>query len=428
MKSRRISWPEIGLLYRSEVRAALRERGIVVQSLLVPLALYPVILWLLFTAMTFVRGQQDAAPSRLVLDGLPAAQAELRTRLADDERFELVEIGEVQSGAVDGVREGAVDLVVHLRAAAASTFIADNFVADLTYDAARERSATARQRFEAELETYRSERLEAAGLQRGVGADTWRQVRIERESTASDVEMGAYVLGLIVPMLMVLMIAMGCVMPAIDTTAGERERSTWETLLTMGVARTSIVAAKYLYVATFGTLAGLLNLVALSLSLGALLSALGGGDALEVRLPLAALPLIALGSVLLALFIAAGMMLLAAFARSFKEAQSMTGPFLLLVMLPVFLTMAPDLHLDARWALVPIANVVLLFRDAIGGVYHPGLIALVLGAQALAAALVVQLARWVFGFEDVFTGSYAGSLFRLLKQRLRARPRIGSTP
>ena len=47
------------------------------------------------------------------------------------------------------------------------------------------------------------------------------------------------------------LVAVGCFYPAIDSTAGERERSTWETLMTVSASRGSIIAAKYLYVASF---------------------------------------------------------------------------------------------------------------------------------------------------------------------------------
>ena len=54
---------------------------------------------------------------------------------------------------------------------------------------------------------------------------------------------------------LVIMVALGCFVPSIDSTAGERERSTWETLMTVSAPRSSVILAKYLYVATLGILA-----------------------------------------------------------------------------------------------------------------------------------------------------------------------------
>ncbi|HPW56399.1 MAG: hypothetical protein KA072_00675 [Thermoanaerobaculaceae bacterium] len=50
---------QIRVLWAREMRAALRERSIVVNSILVPVLLYPAILWAAFTGITFVQGQTE---------------------------------------------------------------------------------------------------------------------------------------------------------------------------------------------------------------------------------------------------------------------------------------------------------------------------------------------------------------------------------
>ncbi|MEM6795593.1 MAG: hypothetical protein AAF725_16560, partial [Acidobacteriota bacterium] len=82
---------EIRILFIREMRAALRERGIVINSILVPLLLYPFMMWFAFSVIGFVIGQGDRQPSRLVIGGLSAAHEDLRSRFEDDERFVLVE-------------------------------------------------------------------------------------------------------------------------------------------------------------------------------------------------------------------------------------------------------------------------------------------------------------------------------------------------
>ena len=62
-----MDWHDIWILYRRELRSALRERTIVVNSVLMPVFLYPVMLWVMFTGMMFVMGLADRADSRLVV-------------------------------------------------------------------------------------------------------------------------------------------------------------------------------------------------------------------------------------------------------------------------------------------------------------------------------------------------------------------------
>ena len=46
-----INWREVRVLYSREMRGALRERAIVLNSILIPVFLYPFLLWAAFTAV-----------------------------------------------------------------------------------------------------------------------------------------------------------------------------------------------------------------------------------------------------------------------------------------------------------------------------------------------------------------------------------------
>ena len=89
-------------------------------------------------------------------------------------------------------------------------------------------------------------------------------------------------------------------------------------------------------------MAALLNVTAMIFSMRTILAPLGGSTGgLSFNIPLRSLPVIAIGAVLMALFVAAGMMTLASFARNFKEGQSMVSPFYLIIILPVSFLQAP---------------------------------------------------------------------------------------
>ncbi len=418
---------DIRLLYLRELRSALRERGIVIYSILIPLFMYPVIMWMMMSAMSFVQGQRERFVSRIALVELPAAHDELREMLEEIDSIELVAPPAARDEAIV---EGEVDAVAEfVEPADDAEALADNFRLHLSFDASKERSAMARGRMEAVLIDYREGWLEGAGEELGMLPAEWLRFRIERQNVATGGEIGAFVLGLMVPMLMIIMIAMGCFYPAVDSTAGERERSTWETLMTVSASRTSVVVAKYLYVATLGSVAGLLNLFAMVLTMRAIMGPmLSGADVdLKFQIPLEALPLMALSGLLLAMFIAAGMMIFAAFARTFKEGQSMIGPFQMLCILPVLLVTSPDLELTPKMAMIPIANVALMFREAITGIYRWPEVAITLAVQVAAVVACLALARWVLRFEDVLIGSYSGSLAKFLRRHLPGRGRRTET-
>jgi ABC-type Na+ efflux pump permease subunit len=264
-------------------------------------------------------------------------------------------------------------------------------------------------------------RREARNLE--ISDDDWRGFSIDAENVASERQMGGFILGLMVPVLFVIMVAMGCFYPAIDCTAGERERNTWETLMSSAASRVNIVAAKYLYVTTLGCLAGALNLLAFALTLKPIFAPmLGEADiTLDFSVPLAVVPLLILSAVLLAGFVSAGMMIFASFARTFKEGQAMITPFYLLVLIPPIFLQMPGLKFSLALAFVPVVNVTMLVRSLVSGEFSWLPIGVTIVVSLLLIAACIRLAAFILQFEDVMVGSYDGNWKRFLKERVFGR-------
>src|SRR5205085_9319852 len=94
-------------------------------------------------------------------------------------------------------------------------------------------------------------------------------------------------LAALIPLILVLMTVTGAVYPAIDLTAGERERGTLETLIAAPVPRLGLLLAKYVAVLTVAILTALVNLTAITItahSTGLAASLFGGGMTLGVVL------------------------------------------------------------------------------------------------------------------------------------------------
>lgn len=413
-------WHDVLTLYRWEVRSALRERSIVINSILLPILLYPGIMWLAFTGISFVQGQTDDMASRVVVAGPLDAHPRLAQALRQDRRFQLLDPGADDESRV---RSGTLDAVVRLEARPLDG-LPDNLHAELVYDASRDRSLTARTRLTALVDQYRDLRVRAETLARGVPARDWEGVVLDRRNVATGRDMGSFLLGLMLPLLFVVMVAVGCFYPAIDTTAGERERNTWETLMTTAASRLSIVTAKYLYVATFGCIAGLLNVTAMALTMRALIGQLAGARAgeLDFTVRLEALPVLVVAALLLAAFVAAGMMVFAAFARNFREGQSMITPFYLLVLMPSVVLGARGTEFTAATAAVPVVNIALVIRDALGGTFQWAQIGITLAVTLASIAGLVWLATRIIAAESVIAGG-GGTLATFLRGQFGRAPR-----
>jgi len=67
---------------------------------------------------------------------------------------------------------------------------------------------------------------------------------LQDRSVAPRARVGGYVLSKLLPLIVVVMIMLGAFYPAIDITAGERERGTLETILSAPVSRFDLMTGK----------------------------------------------------------------------------------------------------------------------------------------------------------------------------------------
>jgi ABC-type Na+ efflux pump permease subunit len=421
-------------LYLAELRGAFRERNVVINTVLLPVLLYPLMLWLMFNGIMMVQGQAERMQSRVAVAAVPPEHDEVLVRIQGDQRIEVESLGSgaAAASAVETIEAriaaGELDAALGLETTSER---GGDFHAVVTQDSSREASAAAGGRLLRILRGYREDWLRdrASAL---LAAPEWDGFRLEPENLATEAQMGALIVGLIAPLYFVIMVAVGCLYPAVDTTAGEHERGTWETTLTMATSRLSIVIAKYLYVTTLGFIAGVLNLAAMTLSMGSVLAPLlsESDERVGFDVPWTALPLALLGALLLAGSVAAAMMMVAVFARTFREGQALATPVYLLSFLPVLFLGREGLELTPGMAAIPVVNVAMLVRESLGGSIPWGPAAITLAVEAALIAVLLLAASRVIRNEDVLTGSYSGGPLAFLRQRLRGgagpRPEVTS--
>ncbi len=230
-------------------------------------------------------------------------------------------------------------------------------------------------------------------------------------------------LATVIPLVLILMTITGAVYPAIDLTAGERERGTIEALIASPIARSQILIAKYVAVVVVALLTALVNLIAMlatvwASGLLALLSPDGHLPAWELLQILGLL-------ILFSAFFSAVLLSLTSFARSFKEAQAYLIPLMLLSLTPGVFALMPGVELTEALAIVPLMNIVLLARDLLAGnVAAVPAVAAIVSTLCYAAAALGIAAR-LFGSDAVLRGSElsVGTMFSR-PEKPRAVPSI----
>ena len=228
-------------------------------------------------------------------------------------------------------------------------------------------------------------------------------VKTEHKSIKSTATPASFSLSTLVPLILILMTITGAVYPAIDLTAGERERGTLEMLIAAPVPRLGLLLAKYIAVLTVALLTATVNLVSMTVTIFSigLGSMLFGESGLSVLIMLQVFGLL----ILFAAFFSAVLLALTSFARSFKEAQAYLIPLMLISLAPGMLSMIPDLELRGLLAWAPLANVVLLARDLFEHQAKPMMTLVVVSSTALYALAAIFVAARIFGTDSVLYGS-----------------------
>src|SRR5213593_1846514 len=147
-----LRYSDISLLYRHEMRSALRERSIIVNSILLPIFLYPLLLWLVYTGITFVAGQTEGFSSRVTLKGITEDNRLLKIELEREKQIEIKKSGDP---ATD-IRNGSLDALFEVLPPPPGTpELPGNLRARVTYDNSKDRSRIAKDRLSERLSRYR---------------------------------------------------------------------------------------------------------------------------------------------------------------------------------------------------------------------------------------------------------------------------------
>jgi len=384
----------LAIVLRKEATDHLRDRRSLFSALLMPL-LGPIVfaasLGLVARSvradkplvMSVVRGQ--AAPNLIAFlerSGavIEHAPADYEAQVRDGKLDLVLVVGEDYGKELEAGRPAPVQLVV---------------------DGSRTRANVSIRKAQRLLHGYASQLGALRLLARGVSPQLAAPLRIEELDLATPEKAAAQML-VMIPLFLLMAAFMGGMHLAIDATAGERERGSLEPLLINPVRLRDVVLGKWM--ATV-----LVTWVAVACTLGAFL-------VLLTRLPLADFGLRArmgavevlgmLAAVLpITLLAAALQMLVATFARTFKEGQTYVSLLALVPMLPgSMLALAPVK--PALWMMaVPVLGQSLLMIDTLRGDVAAAHWFLAAGLSSAAfAALCVAATVRLLGSEKVVFG------------------------
>lgn len=268
----------------------------------------------------------------------------------------------------------------------------------VVHDSTSPASGRALRRLQGHLEFFARDTARWRLIARGVDPSIGQPLRIQPFDISTVMARAGKVLGSL-PLFFLLASFVGGMNVAIDTTAGERERGSLESLLCHATPASAIAGGKWLAASTFAFLSIAVNLAMTVLvfsrasfeGLGISLR-FGFGEALGIFLVLAPLTLL----------VPAIQMLISIHAKNFKEAQTQLSLLMFLPMIPGFLLIAGALE-KADWMFaVPMLGQQIAIADLLGGVaISAGSFAIGAASTLLLCAFLVYLLGRLFANEKI---------------------------
>lgn len=168
-------------------------------------------------------------------------------------------------------------------------------------------------------------------------------------------------------MFILMAVTVSSTYPATDTTAGEKERGTLETLLTLPISSKSIIIGKYISVAVSSIITGIISLMFAYFSLIYAGNTFSIYDGVDISLNLTQVLLAGLIIIAYAFMISGICISIASRAKTFKEAQSALGPITLVSIFPGMIAFFLNVKSSIYLSMIPFINYTLLFDDVTKG-------------------------------------------------------------
>lgn len=168
----------------------------------------------------------------------------------------------------------------------------------------------------------------------------------------------------------IMAITVSATYPATDTTAGEKERGTLETLLTFPIKSRDIIVGKLLSVTLSSIITGVLSLVLALIAFNIANDTFTIYESAKITLSAPSIIMSIFVIIVFSLFISGLCIAIASMCKSFKEAQSALTPLTFIALFPGMIAFMVGVKSSTLLSIVPFLNFSLVFNDISVGIIN----------------------------------------------------------
>jgi len=237
---------------------------------------------------------------------------------------------------------------------------------DEYYDPSRQSAQIASTRLETILGQYDAAQAAVALKSRGIDPGILTPLHLVAHPLSSPVQAASNAfLSFFLPYILITMIITGGFSAALDSTAGERERKTLESLLLTPAPRSRLLLGKIAAVTSISLVAAVAAIVSMFVALSQV-ALPGSAGSNHITLNPVAVPVMIWVALLIAISFSSVTLALGTLAKSFRQGQAYVTPLYFITIFPASIILfIPDFNPSLSYYLIPILNAVLVLRDAI---------------------------------------------------------------
>ncbi len=189
----------------------------------------------------------------------------------------------------------------------------------------------------------------------------------------------------------IMAITVSATYPSTDTTAGEKERGTLETLLTFPIKSKDIILGKFLAVSISSIITGTLSLLLSMLSLVIAQDRFSIYEGINIMYDVPTICIAIVIIIAYSFFISGLCISVASKSKTFKEAQSALTPLNFVSFFPGMIAFMVGIKTTQILSIVPFLNYTLIFIDVAGGEINYANIFLMLASTAIYIGIVLKI-------------------------------------
>lgn len=392
----------IVVVLKKEMKDMVRDKRTIITTILIPMILIPVLYYFM--------GSSSEQLDKDITENLSIAIKAENNKTQIEEYFknevfagkENIVIANY-SDPIQSLKDGDTRIVLEVDSDYLSK-LQKNIPVDIkmTYDSSKMTSSGSIQMITQMINDYNQKVITTRISALGIDTNILQPTAIQTTDVAPEESQNNMMLSMILPMLLSILLVTAGAPAAIDLIVGEREKKTFEPLLTTKANRFSILIGKYLAVSAFSLISIIASLVGVVIGMKMSPGLFGENVGFGLNMPAYTIVIAALTIVLFGLICSAVQILLSAFAKTIKEGQTYTSFLTFAIMIPAYATMfmqAGDIQMYMGF--IPALNIIALIKMVLAGMVDYTYLLITFGSSIVYFIAIMLVTLRLFKKESI---------------------------